>query len=252
MRSCRCGCGQSEGDPREGVERHAGDEADGRPRPHHEQQPGAGEHAGQHRRRWTTEDGAHGEPEAGGERREQQPEADHAEIGERLDVRVLDPVGTLGRREGLCGRVRELAPCVIEVVAVDLLLLARGLPAGAHDRVVEKDLPADVRQHRALDVRLDVLLRGRVVLADAEEAHELVNVAAAHDEDAERDRADDADGRERPPEGEPPEVRAGEQHSGGRRGEAEPGGRRAGHRHADRARDAGSDEQPLRQRDRRP
>ena len=157
----------------------------------------------------------------------QQHEADHAEVGERLDVRVLDAVGTLGRRERLRGRVRELAPRVVEVVAVDLLLLRRGLPAGAGDRVVEEDLPADVREHRALDVRLHVLLRGRVVLADAEEADELVDVAAAHDEDADRDRADDADGGERPADGEPPEVRAGEQHGGGGRRQAEPGRGRA-------------------------
>ena len=105
---------------------------------------------------------------------------------------VLDAVRALGRGEGFRGRVRELAPRVVEVVAVDLLLLPRGLPAGARDRVVEEDLPADVREHRALDVRLHVLLRGRVVLADAEKADELVDVAAAHDEDADRDRADDA------------------------------------------------------------
>ncbi len=99
--------------------------------------------------------------------------------------------------------------------------------------MVEEDLPADVREHRALDVGLDVLLGGRIVLADAEEADELVDVAAAHDEDADGDGADHGERGQCSPDGQTPQVGGDEQHGGRGGGEAESRGRRAGHRHSD-------------------
>ena len=88
--------------------------------------------------------------------------------------------------------------------------------------MVEEDLPADVREHRPLDVRLDILLRGRVVLADAEETHELVDVAAAHDEDADCNGGHHTERGERTPDGQSPQVGGYQQHRDRGGGQAEP------------------------------
>ena len=78
-------------------------------------------------------------------------------------------------------------------------LLSRALPADADRGMAEEDLQSDVREERVLDVRLHVLRRRRLCPPDAEEAHELVEVAAAKDGDAAGpDCGDEDDGREPP------------------------------------------------------
>ena len=97
-------------------------------------------------------------------------QADRAEIRERLEVHELDSVRAVRRRKRERRLVWELPFRVRHVRHVRPRIL-RSLPADAEQRMGEPDATADVRERRAVRVRLH-LVRLRRVRCAAEEALE--------------------------------------------------------------------------------
>ena len=155
-----------------------------------------------------------------------------AEVGEALDVRVLDAPRMRRRREGL-RRLVESSARVREKRAVGEFVV-RALPPDAEQWVREEDPPADVGQHRSLAIALDVLGGAARPMLEAEKLEAVRDGLAAHREQADRDGAEHAGDRKHTSA-----IRTHDDHDQ-RHGQdlADEGVECAGHDHADRAGDA--------------
>ena len=121
-------------------------------------------------------------------RRANEHAADDAEVGEHLDVGVLDarrgapatgtPISGVGR--GSCSVQRAAG------AARRRTRRSSACQPAPSDGVVDEDAPAVVDEHRPLDVGLDAGLL--LLVADPDEVEERLHVAAAEDDHAAEDR----------------------------------------------------------------
>ena len=126
---------------------------------------------------------------AGDEQPDEEQEADHAGLGERLHVEVLHAPGVLrarGRRAAASSGTSRARPRGTASRRTRSSELSNPAPATGWSR---KIAPADVDQQRPLDERLDVALL--LLRPDPEVAEQVADVAAA-----ERDEPGDDDERE--------------------------------------------------------